>query len=300
MLWFALALSFVLVVASLWLWRGRLLKDRIWWAAWAVPVLAGGWLAWLVVSDDIVRKAVAALIMPTGLIWLGLGTALVISLAQRQWRPGVAWAAAFLAYGLAGNAWLGGWLMRGLESQVTAMPGPALIGHFDAVVVLGGGTSVSPQGGAQFGTHGDRIALGARLHLMGKADILVATGRSYPEVHGERNLADETRQLWRELGIGGEHIVMLSTPQDTGAEIRALKELIAQRGWTKIGLVSSAWHLPRALRLCARHGVAVTPLPADWRGSPPPFSLYWVIPQAQGFHGVNTACWEWLGMLVGR
>ena len=120
-----------------------------------------------------------------------------------------------------------------------------------------------PLGGPQLGMSGDRVLLAARLWHAGKTQFLVASGCSRDEVAAYRTLQ-------------------------------------ARFGWRRMGLISSAWHLPRAMGLAGRAGLPVTPLGADWRGRRHPLQVRTLVPQAEGFIYVHWACWEHLGRWVGR
>jgi uncharacterized SAM-binding protein YcdF (DUF218 family) len=75
--------------------------------------------------------------------------------------------------------------------------------------------------------------------------------------------------------------------------------LISQRGWQRVGVCSSAWHLRRVEALCRKEGLTVVPVPADFLSSPLPWSPLYAIPQARGFQNVQKALWEFLGAFGG-
>ena len=107
-------------------------------AAAAVAALALG----LTAPDR--QKMLSYLIMPPGLVWLGLFalTAELFRKAERQ----LAWAALIITvlYSLSGNILLGTLGLIQLERSVEApdwTEGPP----FDAVLVLGGGTKPNPE-----------------------------------------------------------------------------------------------------------------------------------------------------------
>ena len=245
------------------------------------------------------RKFVSCCLMPTGLVWLGM---FALALALRRARQPRFAAAAFtlwLAYTLAGNVWLGdamiGWLQRPYETAGVAATEP-----FDAVLVLGGGMDVSDDGRPRFAEGGDRVMHAARLYHDGQARLLLASG---PPVH----LADgrissypaATATIWEQLGIPAGSILQVVGPKTTTDEVLALKRLIGERGWHRVGIITSAWHMPRAMRLCRRYGVYATPLPADVRKGEE-FKLRYLVPQWLGFQVVQLASWEILGMAAGR
>lgn len=280
-------------------WLTRATRDRRWWfgAATAASGLIVG--LWFLSGDLAAQKTVAHLLMPEGLLWLALAL-----LALAAWRAGRRHlaggiAGCWLAYALIGNFWLGCWLLDLIERRVPT-PDLATLERFDAVFVLGGGTDVTNDGQPELGRAGDRIAFSARLWHQGKTAVLVGSGSVSDELGGARDLAAETAALWRGLGVPDAAIVQQPGALITMTEVAGYQRLAAERGWRRLGLVTSAWHLPRALATCRRIGLEVTPLPADHLGRSPGWSPMYLVPQGRGFDRVGKACWEWLGMLVGR
>jgi uncharacterized SAM-binding protein YcdF (DUF218 family) len=246
-------------------------------------------------SPLIAKKVIGLLVLPSGVIWLGL-------MAMVGWpglnRLGRAFAMLVLIlYTLAGNAWTGAWLLGRLESPYAAMARPSQ--PFDAICVLGGGSSATPNGDAQLGPAGDRLIVPARLFLSGKARHLVASGLSVTDIGGSRSLADDTAAVWLELGIPETAITRLSKPRTTAEEIRAYKELIAVNSWKRVGVCSSAWHLRRVEKICRSEGIGMVPVPADFLSAPLPWTPMYAVPQARGFQNVQKALWEYLGGIIG-
>lgn len=258
-------------------------------------VLCVGPLLWAVPSLLIAKKVIALLLLPSGLVWLGL-------LALVGWpglkKTGRCFAVLlFLVYTVAGNAWTGAWLLGKLESPYAAMAHPSE--PFDAICVLGGGSSASPDGEAQLGPAGDRLIIPARLFLSGKTKHLVTSGLSVTDIRGSRSLADDTARIWLDLGIPETAIIRLSTPRTTGEEIRAYKVLVEAKGWKRVGVCSSAWHLRRITQLCRSEGVDLVPVPADFLSASLPWTPMYAVPQSRGFQNVQKALWEFLGGITG-
>jgi uncharacterized SAM-binding protein YcdF (DUF218 family) len=269
-----------------------------WWS-WAVLAAFAG-LGVAISRDIVLQKCVALLLLPAGLVWLGL--ALVAVVAWRRGQRGLAGAIAalWLLYALAGNVWVGKALLGSLEAQVPAVD-PAAGPPFEAVFVLGGGTETDAADVPLLGAGGDRVAIAARLWHQGRAKHLVASGCTIAGTDIFRDLGRETATLWRGLGIPEDAIeVVPPGPINTTQEIAAYRTLLAARGWTRVGLVTSGWHLPRALALCRRAGLSMVPIMSDCRGRQPGWSLLYLIPQERGFVNVHLGCWEYLGRLIGR
>jgi uncharacterized SAM-binding protein YcdF (DUF218 family) len=252
-------------------------------------------LLWSMPSLLIAKKVVGLLVLPAGLVWLGLMTIICLPGLGR-----VARLFAFLVllfYTVTGNAWFGGWLLSKLEAPYVAK---GTAEPFDAICVLGGGSSVTPDGRAQLGPAGDRLLVPARLYLKGQSRHLVTSGLSVTDIGGKRSLADDTAAVWRDLGIPENAITRLSEPRTTSEEIRVYRELIAKNGWKRVGICSSAWHLRRVMNLCKKEGVDMIPVPADFLSSELPWTPLYAVPQARGFQNVQKALWEYLGALAGN
>lgn len=246
------------------------------------------------------QKIVGFLLMPAGLIWLALIIAVAVSWRRCSPLRVLLQTGILLAYTLAGNIHVGHALMRHLEKQVPdshRLPDAP----FDAACVFGGSTELDPFGRPELACSGDRVIAAARLYHAGLTKLLVASGVSADSPSGPRSLAEETRQIWLSLGVPDAAILLVPEPcWVTSDEARAFKRLKAERGWKSVALVSSAWHLPRIMRLAEREGLVGTPYGSDWRGREHVFQPQDCVPQGAGFWRVNLAAWEFVGSLSGR
>jgi uncharacterized SAM-binding protein YcdF (DUF218 family) len=246
------------------------------------------------------QKLLGHLLMPAGLLWLMLLGLCGFCLRRRQWATALLLVLATLAYTAAGNFYLGAALMARLERAVPYVD-LATVAPFDAVCVLGGGADEDPRGEPELGTAGDRIFLAARLWHQGKARLLVTSGMSRDGVNGLQDGGEQTRALWRQVGVPDSAILVVKEPcWITRDEIGAYRRLHDRFGWKRMALLSTASHLPRAMVQAERAGLAMTPLGADWQGRAHPFEIRYLVPQGTGFRLVQLACWEILGRWAGR
>ena len=243
-----------------------------------------------------VAKLVGLLAMPTGLLWLILLASMAALTDANRPRPAAAVFAFWLLYTCAGNTWLGSSWLGAMERDIV-MTDP-FAERLDAVFVLGGGASTSPSGRAQTGEAGDRVVLAARLYHAGITEALVASGSNVPGANAVDDLAAATASIWTQLGVPPSAIIQVPGPYDTRSEIAAYAELTRDRGWNRVGVVSSAWHLPRAQVHADPLGFEFTPLAADIRGNPTWEGIVSLVPSGAGFAQVSVAAWEALGRLT--
>ena len=245
------------------------------------------------------QKIAARWFMPAGvvaqLLWFGA----VWDLRRRRWpRAILSVVTVLFFFGVSASA-VGGRLVTALESQALPRGTTSSTVALDAIFVLGGGTKRAPDGEVELGPSGDRLRLAAALYHEGRTARLVASGRSYAD---GRDLAAETVTIWRQMGIPRTAVLTVNDPLNTSQEMRALAELARRKAWTHIGIVSSAWHLPRAVALAKRAGIDhPVPLAADHLSGPQRFPVArdWM-PGAAGLRQTEVWAWEQIGRAVGR
>jgi uncharacterized SAM-binding protein YcdF (DUF218 family) len=229
---------------------------------------------------SMLRVMLVGLGQPLAWFWLGLVVLGVVGWRSLSRPLRFLWAGLCLFLTVLGNPWTSMAIMAWLERDMRPID-PLAQGPFDAVIVLGGGTATAPNGQAELLNAADRVAIGARLFLTGRTPWLITSGSADRELYPrQRSPAENTTQIWTDLGIPAERIVQIPGV-DTEGEMIALSKLARERGWQKLGVVTSAWHLPRALNLAQRHGVHVAPLPADFRGFWPHPGIPYLAPQIE-------------------
>ncbi len=301
-------LSAIAALAALfllsWTLRRRSKLPRRQLAAEVVVMAALALVAALGSPDSLaLHKLLGKLLMPIALIWI----ALLAVAWLRSYRGDVRGAslafALFVALGVFCNEYLAEVGLRAIERRFTEDPMSVAAEEepFDAVIVLGGGVKRGPvEGSYELGPPGDRVALAVRLYHAGRASSFVTSG-SPIEGFGKRfDSVDATTTIMSQMGVPKEAIVPVRGARNTKEEAKLIAELARERGWTRVGLISSAWHLRRATRLFERAGVDATPLAADHRGDPVYHGVITVIPSGGGAYLWHALCWELLGAALGR
>ncbi|MDD2763342.1 MAG: ElyC/SanA/YdcF family protein [Opitutaceae bacterium] len=168
----------------------------------------------------------------------------------------------------AGNKWISGRLIAPLESRYPAVgdfqpgePLPAGLAACRYVVVLGGGhddRNDLPALSRLSTSARARLAEGVRLLRLLPGAQLVVSGPGFDRgpTHAQL-LADSAVSL----GIERTRILMIDDARDTEEEAARLHEVL---GDAPVALVTSAWHLPRAMALGAAQGLHALPCPSDF------------------------------------
>ena len=190
------------------------------------------------------------------------------------------------------------WCIYRLESSVEAYR-PDRDGPLAAVVVLGGGTHQGPWR-AELSCAGDRIVYATQIYLQNQARKLVTTGDATTGISRDTTSPREhTSELWTQLKIPDEAIDGLQG-KNTYQEIQSLKQVIDRYRGGRVGILTSALHLPRAMRLAKAAGLDVVPLAADHLASSQPFTYLDFIPSATPLNQLAACQNEFMAWFVGR
>jgi uncharacterized SAM-binding protein YcdF (DUF218 family) len=238
------------------------------------------------------NKLLPIFVLPLGWVVLLLLWALI---RRRRWP----FIAAFCLLYLSCMPLIGNRLTLWLESSFPAVP-IAQAEKVDAIVPLGG--IFGPPAAEGFLPNllegGGRLEAGILLWQQKKADYLVFTGGRIPwakqaEVEGAISMRAAIAR-----GIPAEKILVSREVGNTIDEAYAVASLMRERGWTKILLVTSAWHMPRASRLFNKAGVSFLPFPVDFQVNPKtPLTMLDFLPRAGALLQIETALRECYGIL---
>ncbi len=243
----------------------------------------------------VLNKIVGSIVSPVG---MGVALLLASGLARVFQRRRLSSSLAFMAVGWLwiwstpavflsfGKSLEGKWPVASAEEAPTA----------DAIVVLGGGmganTNATPYAEMWFGA--DRVWHAARLYKAGRAPLVVPTGS------GER---ESSLPLLLDLGVPQGAIRIEDAARNTEENARNIAKMLAAASGgrrPKILLVTSAWHMRRALLMFSRYApeLDVVPAAADYeatvrkrRGLRPSDFL----PSAEALYYNTYFFKEWLG-----
>ena len=209
------------------------------------------------------------------LLWLLLqpSTVLVLLVALAlvaSWLRWSAFAATLLGVFLAvvGAVVLlpvGEWLGAPLETRVARAPLPERV---DGVVVLGGAVDwrvTRERGQLSLNAAGERIAAAAALAQRYPGARLVVTGSFGDAFANDLRPTPTEASLFFGPHFAGRDVTFLGDARSTYEDaLLALQSAAPRQGETWL-LVTSAWHMPRALGTFRALGWTLVPVPVDYR-----------------------------------
>jgi uncharacterized SAM-binding protein YcdF (DUF218 family) len=190
-----------------------------------------------------------------------------------------------------------GAIQSSLERRTGAVT-PAAAPQAPVIVVLGGGlvNSNDPSGNTELGPHSERLWAAAELYRAGKAPLILISGASpFDTIHPpESDLAARILKAW---GIPDAAILTENQSLDTHQNAVFTQRFLAARGISRILLVTSALHMPRAAATFRHTGLTVVPVPADYQNGPDTSPLILrLLPNAGALDSSGAAIKEWLGL----
>ncbi|MFD1329927.1 YdcF family protein [Mycoplana ramosa] len=190
-------------------------------------------------------------------------------------------------------------MLQALEDHIprAAMPsaGPGCI------IVLGGSFEaevIAARGGLEMNQAGDRFVETLRLaRTYPDARILVSGGDGSfsGRYAGDAAVA---AQFFGSFGIAAERLIQETHSRTTFENVENTKSLLAENGLDNCLLVTSAFHMPRAIGLFRKAGLSALPWPTDYRTSGAArLALDFTQPSANA-QLTTTALREWVGLLA--
>jgi uncharacterized SAM-binding protein YcdF (DUF218 family) len=228
------------------------------------------------------------IVSPLGVVVL----LLVVSIVFRRRWPGVLGLVVLLGCALPATERA---VWAGLESGYPYRPVEA-VPTTGAVVVLSGmldGTPTSDGTLSQWGEATDRFFAGLDLFRAGKAPVMIFTQGRLP--WSGRPL--EGGMLARRavsLGVPESQIMLTGEVANTEDEALAVSDLMGLADIRNLTLVTSSFHMPRAVMIFERAGLSVVPYPTDFRTKA---DLDWTdwVPSARAFGATSLGVREYIG-----
>jgi uncharacterized SAM-binding protein YcdF (DUF218 family) len=237
----------------------------------------------------ILKKLVSRIFFPLSLV-IGL---LLLGLVWKKRRVQIIAAAAVLLY-LFSFSPFGYLILRPLESRYTPVTSSDLNREVRWIVVLGGGSRDDKRLTLEDRLNYEslkRVLEGVRLSRLLPQSRLVLSGGDY------RGMAPDAvlmQQVAIDLGVPRERILLETASWDTADQAEFLKGRLGQAPFY---LVTSAGHMPRAMRTFIRAGVRPIAAPTDFQAVwVEPLEIRDFIPSADTLVKTERAFYEYLGL----
>jgi len=194
-------------------------------------------------------------------------------------------------------------LVRSLEARYDP---PETHPRASAIVLLGGGCVApsAPRRYPETNIWGDRVTHAARLYKAGRAPYVIATGGNFPFLYDSPFTEAENAAslLAGVFGIDSTALVLADSSRNTREDAIEVVRVIRELGSPyEILLVTSAMHMPRAVRLMRKQGIEVHPAPADYHANRfRQWKLMDFLPRADALMESTLALHEYFGLVAYR
>ena len=189
-------------------------------------------------------------------------------------------------------------ILQPLEQRFPTPPFPE---HVDGIIMLGGGEDSEVSAArriAELNENGDRFVEAARLALRYPGAKLVITGGIGDITGGGDGDAAIARRFFPPLGIPVSRLVLEGKSRNTEENALFTRALIGSTEGETWLLVTSAFHMPRAVGIFRKAGLPAIAWPSDFKttGSES-FGLSFMRPYLNQA-AVSIGVREWIGLLA--
>jgi uncharacterized SAM-binding protein YcdF (DUF218 family) len=249
-------------------------------------------------SGLILSKLVGQLLLPpAGLILLA---AIGLLFLRRRWGKSLVILSLAMLWLLSIEPVRDG-LMASLEDDYPPLARDAALGSTTntAIVLFGGGIyDKAPEyGGA------DALHMSSLSRTVYAADLSLRSGLTvYPSggepLTGTGEPEGSVMRRWLvRLGVPASRIVSEDSAATTWENARRLRVLLDEHHIRRAVLVTSAWHMPRAVWSLKSQGILVIPAPCDYRQGRLPYDVLSFVPDGDVLADSCLALHEYLGLL---
>lgn len=206
---------------------------------------------------------------------------------------------ALAAFLIAGLSPLGNMLLTPLEQR---FPGMRFPDRVDGIIVLGGSYDTQIRGYIStivLGEDTERMAIMASLARRYPDATIIFSGGSDAKTFGPSEAAI-ARQLFISFGVDPNRIVIEDQARNTEENARFTSRLLkptSDRTWL---LVTSAYHMPRAVGTFRNVGFKVIGFPVGWRTHGWREFFWPAKTVTENLRRVDVATREWIGLVIYR
>ena len=188
--------------------------------------------------------------------------------------------------------------VRSLENR---FPPPGVAAEAVAgIIVLGGATAdgavAAARGQPVLNGSAERLTAAMALHRQMPDKPFVVSGFSGRLNPRGWNEAEITARLFQQQGVDPARVRFEAQSRNTAENARLTATLVGRDAAQPWLLVTSAWHMPRAVASFRAEGLEVLPYPVDFRTEPA--RLTWPRDLGDSLGLATLALHEWLGLLI--
>lgn len=179
---------------------------------------------------------------------------------------------------------------------------PNEIGHYDGIILLGGFSNYQSEAQRmRFMQSGDRLFQAVELYKKGKAQYFIFTGGSGRVLVREKREGEYLKDYLKLLGIPQDSTLVEWKSRNTHENAVETRKMLAveNMGKGKYLLVTSGFHMKRALGCFKKEGIDVVPYTADpLQSSISPDFWDTISPSASALGTWEILFREWVGYAV--
>jgi uncharacterized SAM-binding protein YcdF (DUF218 family) len=247
----------------------------------------------------VISKVLGFFAIPSNLV-LMVGILGLLLLATRFARAGRRLAfTSLVLLAILGLSPLGNALILPLEDRFP--PWNAAAGAPAGIIVLGG--AISPDISAArsevaLNESAERLTVAAELALRYPEARVLFSGGSGALIFGEGSEAEFAARVFESFGVSRRRVLLEDRSRNTLENAILSKDLARPQPGQRWLLVTSAYHMPRAIGIFRKAGFDVEPYPVDWRTGGPADAFLPFGTVGDGLRRTDTAVREWAGLLV--
>lgn len=226
-----------------------------------------------------------------------------IALAFTRWARIGRWLSALAALGLLIIVFtpLGAALLLPLENRFP--PPPADFPAPTGIIVLGGGLEAAKseaRGQVILDTEGTRLTAGLQLaRRYPKAQLIFTGGSGSLDEHAPSE-SNGARRFWLDLGGNPGQMSFEGKSRNTWENALFTRDLVQPKPGETWLLVTSAWHMPRAMGIFRRAGFKVIAYPVAYRTFSDNRDWGFLVAASDRILTLDLAVKEWIGLLAYR
>ncbi len=227
----------------------------------------------------------ASFILPPGIFLVALVLLAGYSWRQRQrriagWLLGVTTVFYLLSTALVAEQLMG---------RLEAVWEPTVHPQGDVIVMLGGGAMQDTPDvdgtGSLCSSPSSRLLTALRLHQKLGVPILLSGGQVYADSGAEAKIA---RRVLMSLGVPEQDILVETQSLNTRQNAKFSGKIMEQQGFSHPILVTSAFHMERAMLNFSKEGIEAVPFPTDYMVNRHPVFHYNKLMPLAGSLAMNT------------